>query len=137
MKNLKFLLLGIFFGIVLAKAQVISWFRIYEMFRFESFHMYGIIGSAVIIGALIVQYIKRSKLKSIDGTLVTIDPKPKTYKASIFGGIVFGLGWALVGACPGPIYILIGAGFWSFILVLFGALLGTFIYGVLKEKLPH
>jgi uncharacterized membrane protein YedE/YeeE len=99
--------------------------------------MYGIIGSAVIIGALIVQYIKRSKLKSIDGTLVTIDPKPKTYKASIFGGIVFGLGWALVGACPGPIYILIGAGFWSFILVLFGALLGTFIYGVLKEKLPH
>lgn len=137
MKNLKFLLLGIFFGIVLAKAQVISWFRIYEMFRFESFHMYGIIGSAVIIGALIVQYIKRSKLKSIDGTLVTIDPKPKTYKTSIFGGIIFGLGWALVGACPGPIYILIGAGFWSFILVLMGALLGTFIYGVLKEKLPH
>ena len=88
MKNLKFLVLGIFFGIVLAKAQVISWFRIYEMFRFESFHMYGIIGSAVIIGALIVQYIKRSKLKSIDGTLVTIEPKPKTYKASIFGGII-------------------------------------------------
>ena len=137
MKNLKFLLLGIFFGIVLAKAQVISWFRIYEMFRFESFHMYGIIGSAVILGAVIIQAIKRSHLKAIDGTPITIEPKPNTYKASIFGGILFGLGWALVGACPGPIYILIGAGFWSFIVVLIGALLGTFVYGILKEKLPH
>ena len=137
MRNLKFLLLGIFFGIVLAKAQVISWFRIYEMFRFESFHMYGIIGSAVVLGVFIVQYIKRSHLKAIDGTPITIQPKPTTYKASIFGGIFFGLGWALVGACPGPIYILIGAGFWSFIIVLIGALLGTFIYGVVKEKLPH
>lgn len=137
MKNIKFLLLGIFFGIVLAKAQVISWFRIYEMFRFESFHMYGIIGSAVVLGAFIVQFIKRSNLKSLNGTPVIIEPKPKTYKASIFGGILFGLGWALVGACPGPIYILIGAGFWSFIVVLIGALLGTFIYGFLKEKLPH
>ncbi|MCC6583942.1 MAG: YeeE/YedE family protein [Chitinophagales bacterium] len=137
MRLLKFLLLGIFFGIVLAKAQVISWFRIYEMFRFESFHMYGIIGSAVVLGVFIVQYIKRSHLKAIDDTPISIQPKPTTYKASIFGGILFGLGWALVGACPGPIYILIGAGFWSFILVLIGALLGTFIYGVLKEKLPH
>ena len=137
MRNIKFLLLGIFFGIVLAKAQVISWFRIYEMFRFESFHMYGIIGSAVVLGAVIVQFIKRSNLKAIDGTPITIEPKATTYKASIFGGILFGLGWALVGACPGPIYILIGAGFWSFIVVLIGALLGTFLYGVLKEKLPH
>ena len=137
MKQIKFLLLGIFFGIVLAKAQVISWFRIYEMFRFESFHMYGIIGSAVILGVIIVQLIKRNHLKSIDGTPVIIEPKPKTYMASIFGGTLFGLGWALVGACPGPIYILIGAGFWSFVVVLAGALLGTFIYGVLKEKLPH
>ncbi len=137
MRNIKFLLLGIFFGIVLAKGQVVSWFRIYEMFRFESFHMYGIIGSAVIIGALIIQFIKRSNLKAIDGTPIIIEPKPKTYTASIFGGILFGLGWALVGACPGPIYILIGAGFWSFIIVLIGALLGTFLYGILKEKLPH
>lgn len=137
MKNLKFLLLGIFFGIVLAKAQVISWFRIYEMFRFESFHMYGIIGSAVILGAIIVQFIKRNNLKAIDGTPILIEPKPTTYKASIFGGILFGLGWALVGACPGPIYILIGAGFWSFVVVLIGALLGTFVYGILKDKLPH
>lgn len=137
MRNLKFLLLGIFFGIVLAKAQVISWFRIYEMFRFESFHMYGIIGSAVVLGALIVQFIRRSNLKSINGTPITIEPKDKTYKASILGGTLFGLGWALVGACPGPIYILIGAGFWAFILVLIGALFGTFVYGSLKEKLPH
>src|SRR4051812_27571721 len=137
MKNIKFLLLGIFFGIVLAKAQVISWFRIYEMFRFESFHMYGIIGSAVIIGMIIVQLIKRKHIKAMDGNPIIIEPKAKTYKASILGGTIFGLGWALVGACPGPIYILIGAGFWSFIIVLIGALLGTFIYGVLKEKLPH
>lgn len=137
MKNIKFLFLGIFFGIVLAKAQVISWFRIYEMFRFESFHMYGIIGSAVIIGLIIVQGIKRFNLKAFDGNPIVIEPKAKTYKASILGGTIFGLGWALVGACPGPIYILIGAGFWSFIIVLIGALLGTFIYGALKEKLPH
>jgi len=137
MRNIKFLTLGIFFGIVLAKAQVISWFRIYEMFRFESFHMYGIIGSAVILGILIVQFIKRSHLKDINGNPITIAPKPKTYKASILGGILFGLGWALVGACPGPIYILIGAGFWSFVLVLAGALGGTLLYGMIKDKLPH
>ena len=136
-KNIKFLLLGVFFGIVMAKARVISWFRIYEMFRFEAFHMYGIIGSAVVLGVIIVQFIKRSNLKSIDGTIITIEPKPKTYKASIFGGILFGLGWALVGACPGPIYVLIGAGFYGFIIVLLSALFGTFCYGLVKEKLPH
>jgi uncharacterized membrane protein YedE/YeeE len=137
MRNIKFLLLGIFFGIVLSKAQVISWFRIYEMFRFESFHMYGIIGSAVILGAVIVQYIKRGHLKDMDGHPIIIEPKAKTYKASILGGTLFGLGWALVGACPGPIYILIGAGFWSFIPVLAGALLGTYFYGAVNKKLPH
>ena len=137
MKNLKFLVLGIFFGIVMAKAQVISWFRIYEMFRFESFHMYGIIGSAVILGAIIVQLIKRSNLTTIDGNPITIEPKPTTYKASIFGGILFGLGWALVGACPGPIYVLIGAGFYGFIIVLASADISTFCYGLLKDKLPH
>lgn len=137
MKNLKFLVLGVFFGIVMAKAQVISWFRIYEMFRFESFHMYGIIGSAVILGAIIVQLIKSSNLTTIDGNPITIEPKPTTYKASIFGGILFGLGWALVGACPGPIYVLIGAGFYGFIIVLASAVFGTFCYGLLKNKLPH
>jgi uncharacterized membrane protein YedE/YeeE len=99
--------------------------------------MYGIIGSAVVLGIIIVQFIKKNHITSINGTPVIIEPKPKTYKASILGGILFGLGWALVGACPGPIYILIGAGFWSFVVVLIGALLGTFIYGILKEKLPH
>ena len=137
MKQLKFLLLGIFFGIVLAKAQVISWFRIYEMFRFESFHMYGIIGSAVVLGVIIVQVIKRTQMKDINGKPIQIEPKPATYKASMFGGILFGLGWALVGACPGPIYILIGAGFWSLLIVLAFDLIGTYLYGVVKEKLPH
>ena len=137
LKNIKFLLLGVFFGIVMAKAQVISWFRIYEMFRFESFHMYGIIGSAVVLGIGIVQFIKRSNLKSINGTFIVIDPKPATYKASILGGILFGLGWALVGACPGPIFILIGGGFWAFIIVLVAALFGTFVYGILSDKLPQ
>jgi len=137
MKLLKYILVGFVFGIVLTKAEAVSWYRIYEMFRFESFHMYGIIGSAVILGVVIVQIIKRSHLKSIDGNEIKIDPKPKTYKASIFGGIIFGLGWALVGACPGPIYILIGGGYWSFIIVLMAALFGTFLYGLVKDKLPH
>ncbi len=136
-RNSIFLLLGVFFGIVLTKAQVISWFRIYEMFRFESFHMYGIIGSAVLLGIIIVQLIKRKKLKTIDGDIIQISPKANTYKASIFGGTIFGLGWALVGACPGPIYILLGAGYAALIIVWIGALLGTFLYGVIKEKLPH
>ncbi|MFN8283141.1 MAG: DUF6691 family protein [Chitinophagales bacterium] len=137
MKYFRFLLLGIFFGIVLTKAQVISWFRIHEMFRFESFHMYGIIGSAVVLGIITIQIIRRTNIQNIEGTSIIIEDKPKTYKASIFGGILFGLGWALVGACPGPIYVLIGAGFYSFIIVLASAIFGTFCYGWLKEKLPH
>ena len=137
MRLLKFLLLGIFFGIVLAKAQVISWFRIYEMFRFESFHMYGIIGSAVVLGVVIVQYIKRSHLKAIDGTPITIQPKPTTYKASILGGILFGLGWALSGACPGPMVVNIGYGFLTMTIVFLFALVGTYLYGIIKDKLPH
>jgi hypothetical protein len=137
MKQVKFLLLGIFFGIVLSKAQVISWFRIYEMFRFESFHMYGIIGSAVVLGMIVIQIIKRNQMRSVDGSPITIDPKPTTYKAGIFGGIIFGLGWALVGACPGPVYILIGGGYWAFIIVLLSAIAGTWAYGYLREKLPH
>jgi uncharacterized membrane protein YedE/YeeE len=136
-RNIAFLTAGIYFGIVLAKAQVISWFRIYEMFRFESFHMYGIIGSAVVLGIVVVQLIKRKRLKTSDGQAIDIAPKAKTYKASILGGILFGLGWALVGACPAPIYILIGTGYSAFIIVWTGALLGTYLYGVVREKLPH
>lgn len=137
MKYLKFLFVGFIFGILLTKAEVISWFRIYEMFRFESFHMYGIIGSAVLLGVIWVYLIKRTKLKSIDGLKIEIEEKEKGWKRYLFGGIIFGLGWALVGACPGPIFILIGAGFLPLLLVLLGALFGTFCYGLMLKKLPH
>lgn len=107
------------------------------MFRFESFHMYGIIGTAVITGVILVQFIKRTKHKSVDGLEIFIEEKPKTYKANLLGGIIFGLGWALVGACPGPLYILIGGGFFAVVIVIISALFGTFLYGLWREKLPH
>lgn len=119
------------------KAQTVSWFRIYEMFRFESFHMYGIIGSAVTLGVIIVQLIKRSKMKSIEGREIEIAPKDKGVSRYLIGGTIFGLGWALAGACPGPMYVLIGAGAMSMGIVLLAAMLGTFVYGLVKNKLPH
>ncbi len=137
MKYLKFLLIGIFFGVVLFKSQAVSWFRIYEMFRFESFHMYGIIGSAVIAGIILVQLIKRSKMNSTEGQEITFQPKDKSIPRYLIGGVIFGLGWALAGACPGPIFVLIGAGYLPVLLVLLGAVLGTFVYGLLKKHLPH
>lgn len=137
MKYLKFLLLGVFFGIVLAKAEIISWFRIYEMFRFESFHMYGVIGSAVILGIIAVQIIKRTQMKSIENETIELKPKNQSIARYLIGGTFFGLGWGLVGACPGPIFILIGFGYYPILIVLLGALLGTFVYGLLRNKLPH
>ncbi len=137
MKYLKFLLVGIFFGIVLSKAEVISWFRIYEMFKFQSFHMYGIIGSAVVIGIVIITLFKSGKLKSITGDRVIISPKEKGIAKNLIGGIIFGLGWALGGACPGPMFALIGYGIFSILIVLFGAILGAFVYHKFKHKLPH
>lgn len=137
MKYLKFLAVGIFFGIVLAKGEIISWYRIYEMFRFESFHMYGVIGSAVFLGVVIVQLIKRSGMKSIDQEKIKLAPKEKSFSRYIFGGTIFGLGWALSGACPGPMYILVGYGYLSILVVLLGAVGGTFIYGLFRDKLPH
>ncbi|MEM7548454.1 MAG: DUF6691 family protein [Bacteroidota bacterium] len=137
MKYFKFLTAGILFGIILTKSEVISWYRIYEMFRFESFHMYGVIGSAVLTGIIIIQLIKRVGLKSIGGEPVSFSDKAKNYKAALFGGTIFGLGWAMTGACPGPIYVLIGNGFLVFILVLISAALGTLAYGFLKPRLPH
>ncbi|MBT8190435.1 MAG: YeeE/YedE family protein [Bacteroidia bacterium] len=137
MKYFKFLLVGILFGIMMAKAEIISWFRIYEMFRFESFHMYGIIGSAVVLGIIIIQIIKRTKLKSIYGEEIVIPDKDFSYARYIIGGIIFGLGWAMVGACPGPMFVLIGYGYYVILLVVLGALIGTFVYGVLRNKLPH
>jgi len=137
MKHLKFLLTGIIFGIILTKSQVISWFRIYEMFRFESFHMYGIIGSAVVLGVIWVQVIKRTKLKDIENEDIKFTDKNKGIVRYLVGGTFFGLGWALVGACPGPLFALLGAGYYSILIVIFGAILGTFTYGVIRPKLPH
>lgn len=137
MKFLRFLLIGFVFGIVLFKSQAVSWFRIYEMFRFESFHMYGIIGSAIALGVILVQWIKRSRMKSTEGAVIKIAPKDKSITRYLVGGIIFGLGWGLAGACPGPIYILLGAGYWPILLVLGGGLLGTFVYGLLRPHLPH
>ena len=137
MKLIKFLLLGVIFGITLAKAEIISWYRIFEMFHFDSFHMYGVIGSAVILGAISVQLIKKGQIKAIDGQQIKIPPKDSGISRYLIGGIFFGLGWALVGACPGPMFILIGYGYWSIIIVVLGALLGTLFYGVVRSRLPH
>ncbi|WP_348799681.1 DUF6691 family protein [Flavobacterium adhaerens] len=137
MKVLKFFLVGFLFGIVLTKSEAVSWYRIYEMFQFQSFHMYGIIGVAVATGVLGIQIIKRNNIKDIQGQPIEIKDKENGNARYFIGGISFGLGWALVGSCPGPIFILIGAGFMPVVLVLVGALIGTIIYGALKSKLPH
>lgn len=137
MKFLKYILLGFIFGIVLTKSEAVSWYRIYEMFHFQSFHMYGIIGVAVFTGILGIQIIKKMRLKDIEGNPIIIVDKEKGSARYWIGGLFFGLGWALVGACPGPIFILLGAGIVPVIFILIGALLGTFLYGILKEKLPH
>ena len=137
MKNVKFLFAGILFGIVLTKSEVISWYRIQEMFLFDSFHMYGVIGSAVVVGIFITQLIKRAKLRSIEGNEIVIKPKNMQLMKSILGGTIFGMGWAMTGACPGPLYILVGNGFSVFVVVLLSALAGTFVYGLVRNKLPH
>lgn len=137
MKSGKYLLTGLIFGIILTKTQVISWFRIYEMFRFESFHMYGIIGSAVVLGVILIQLVKRSKLKDIDNNEISLADKNMSIPRYLLGGTLFGLGWALVGACPGPLFALLGAGYWTILVVIFGAIVGTFTYGLLRNKLPH
>ncbi|MEQ9377093.1 MAG: YeeE/YedE thiosulfate transporter family protein [Imperialibacter sp.] len=136
MKNIRYLFLGIVFGVILTKAEVISWFRIQEMFRFQSIHMYGIIGSAVVVGAVLVFIIRRLSLKTIDGETVTL-PAKRMDKGVVIGGTIFGLGWALTGACPGPLYALVGSGTTVMIVALASALLGTWTYGALQKKLPH
>ena len=110
MKLIKFLFIGIGFGIILVKAEIVSWYRIIEMFRFESFHMYGVIGLAVVLGVIALQIIKRKNLKDYEGNPIVIEPKPKQYTRNLIGGIIFGLGWALIGACPGPLFVLAGFG---------------------------
>jgi len=137
MKFIKFLLIGILFGIVMTKSEAISWYRIQEMFRFQAFHMYGIIGSALVVGLIVVQWIKRKEIRNSDGQKIEIAGKEMSVARYLYGGIVFGFGWALTGACPGPMYTLIGNGFTVFIAVILSALAGTYVYGLLKDKLPH
>ena len=136
-KAIKYIIVGFIFGIVLTKSEAVSWYRIYEMFHFQSFHMYGIIMTAVATGLIGIQLIKRSGMKDIKGEPIVIADKEKGSFRYWVGGLVFGLGWALAGTCPGPIFILIGAGFWSLLFVLAGALAGTFLYGLIKDRLPH
>jgi uncharacterized membrane protein YedE/YeeE len=137
MRHLYALLLGALFGGILVKAEVLSWFRIQEMFWFQSFHMYGVIGSAIAVGAISLQILKRLEAKSFSGKL--IDPASKKFnkKGNLIGGIIFGCGWALTGACPGPLYALVGSGYGIMLVSIFSAMLGVVAYGVLKDKLPH
>lgn len=134
--NMKYVLVGIAFGIVFVKAEIISWFRIQEMFRFQSFHMYGVIGSAVVTGIISVWLIKKFNIKTIYGEAITIHPKAFN-KGQVYGGLLFGLGWAITGACPGPLYAQIGTGAWVIVVTLLSAIAGTWVYGYIREKLPH
>lgn len=134
--NLKYLAAGALFGTILVKAEVISWFRIQEMFRLQSFHMYGVIGSAVVVGMLSVWLIRKCKIKTIYGEPIEI-PKRIFNKGQIYGGLIFGFGWALTGACPGPLFAQIGTGASIIIVTLLSAVAGTWVYGKFREKLPH
>lgn len=137
MKQITFILLGLFFGIVMYQSEAASWFRIFEMFHFKSFHMYGIIGSAVGLGVVAVTILKKFKIHAIDGSNLHLQPKEKSIPRYLFGGIIFGLGWALAGACPGPMFTLLGTGMYSIAVLIIGALLGTYVYGIVRDKLPH
>jgi uncharacterized membrane protein YedE/YeeE len=137
-KLIPYFIIGIYFGIVFTKSEVISWFRIQEMFRFQSFHMYGIIGSAVLVAMISVQIIKRNKLRAMDGSEIVIPPKEMGSGTRYWlGGTIFGLGWALTGACPGPMFALVGNGITVMLVAIVSATAGTFAYGVLRPKLPH
>ena len=137
MRSLVYIFLGVIFGVTMYKAETASWFRIYEMFNFQSFHMYGFIGSALVIGFIGIQIMKKKEAKDVDGKPIVIQPKNKSIARYLIGGIFFGLVWALVGACPGPIFVLLGAGVLPMIIVIVGALLGTYLYGIIKNKIPH
>lgn len=137
MKSIKFIFTGILFGIIMVKSEAISWYRIQEMFRFQSFHMYGIICTAVVIGVIACALIKKCKVRDVNGDLIEYKPKDKSFWRYLIGGILFGLGWALTGACPGPMFVIVGYGYFSAILVIISALAGTLLYGMVKDKLPH
>lgn len=137
MRMSKYILVGILLGVTLYKSEAVSWFRIFEMFHFQSFHMYGIIGSAVVAGVLIVQWIKRTHMRSTEGKEIIFNPKDKSIPRYLVGGFIFGLGWALAGVCPAPMFILMGSGYTVFIVFLAAAMFGTFFYGLIRSKLPH
>lgn len=137
MRLISFFSVGLLFGIIMTKSEAVSWFRIHEMFRFESFHMYGIIGTAVVLGAIIIAAMKRFKIKTLSKSMVSYSPMKLSVKRHLIAGSIFGLGWALIGACPGPMFVLLGQGFGIMVLVLLSAILGTYAYGVLQNKLPH
>jgi uncharacterized membrane protein YedE/YeeE len=134
--NVKYLVLGILFGIVFVKSEIISWFRIQEMFRLAAFHMYGVIGTAVVVGAISVFIIKKFDFKTIEGEKVAFHSKTFN-KGQIFGGLIFGLGWSITGACPGPLFAQIGSGFLAVIITLLSAIAGTWVYGKFRDVFPH
>ncbi len=134
--NLKYAVVGALFGIVAIKSEIVSWFRIQEMFRLGSFHMYGIIGTAVVVGIVSIQLIKRLKIKTLRGEAIEFCDK-KFHRGQVFGGLIFGFGWAITGACPGPLFAQIGSGFLAVVVTLFSAIAGTWAYGFFREKLPH
>jgi len=137
MQYLKYIGLGIVFGIMFTKAEIISWFRIYEMFRFESFHMYGVMGSAVVLSLISTMVIKKVGIKDIGGNPIVFSPKDTGWRRYIMGGSIFGMGWALTGACPGPLYVLLGNGAFMVIVIILSAVAGTWLYGYFSDKLPH
>lgn len=137
MKYLKFSLAGILFGIVMTKSEAISWYRMQEMFRFESFHMYGIIGTAVVLGVIVVSLLKKMNISTMDGEALSLKDKKMSIARYLIGGTIFGLGWAMTGACPGPMFTILGQGVWSMVLVILSAVFGTYVYGVVRDKLPH
>lgn len=134
--NIKYLLMGTMFGIIFSKAEVISWFRIQEMFRLESFHMYGVIGSAILTAMISLQIIKKFNIKSFQGEEIKLTPK-KFNKGNVYGGLIFGLGWTMTGACPGPLFAQIGTGTTVIVITLLSAVFGTWVYGKFRDKLPH
>ena len=132
-----YLIVGVFFGLVLVKSEAASWYRVQEMFRFESFHMFGIIGSAVVTGFISTRLLRVFRKASLSGEPIQIKPKAMTWRRYVLGGSLFGLGWGLAGVCPGPIFALIGAGVLPMLVVLLFALVGTWLYGVVQTRLPH
>ncbi|PTQ96559.1 hypothetical protein C8P68_10443 [Mucilaginibacter yixingensis] len=137
MKVIRFVITGIIFGIIMVKSEAASWYRIQEMFRFQSFQMYGIIGTAIILGMISVYLIKKFQVKDTQGHPISFQNKDKRWPKYIIGGVIFGLGWALTGACPGPMFINLGYGYSSFLIIILGALLGTYVYGLIRQYLPH